>query len=412
MVQDVKLPEISENVESGTVIEVLVSEGDSVNEEQALIELETEKAAVEVPSPFSGKVTDLQVSEGDEIEIGQLILRIETDTEDAKAKETEPEKKERKKEEGKAGKKEEEKKPEPGTEIPPAAAPSVRRLAREMNVDLRQVKGTAPGGRISAEDVKRYAERGKERAPGVEEAPLPDLSQWGEVEREKMTGIRKVTARNVSRSWRTIPHVTQYEKADITELEEFRKSYKKQVETAGGKLTLTAILLKTAAAALKQFPRCNASIDAQNNEIVFRRYVHIGVAVDTEHGLLVPVIRDVDKKTLTQVAVELTEMAEKTRDRKVSPDEMQGGTFTVSNLGGIGGTNFTPIIYPPQVTILGVSSAELRPVYMDGDGSLEPRLMLPLALSYDHRVVDGADGIRFLRWFADALENPFLLTTV
>jgi pyruvate dehydrogenase E2 component (dihydrolipoamide acetyltransferase) len=222
-----------------------------------------------------------------------------------------------------------------------------------------------------------------------------------------MSKIRQATARNLGRAWAAIPHVTHYDEADITALDTFQKKYAARVEAAGGKLTVTAVLVKVAASALKVFPRFNASIDVERNEIVYKKYCHIGVAVDTDRGLLVPVIRDADKKTVTQLSVEITALADRARARKIAPEELEGGTFTVSNLGGIGGTGFSPIVYAPQVAILGVARARMEPVYTEG--AFAPRLMLPLSVSYDHRLIDGADGARFLRWIVQAIEEPFMI---
>jgi pyruvate dehydrogenase E2 component (dihydrolipoamide acetyltransferase) len=265
------------------------------------------------------------------------------------------------------------------------------------------------------EDVKNYVRRlniEAERArPVTAEAPalpLPDFTKWGEVEREAMSNVRRTTARRLAQAWSTIPHVTNFDKADITQLEQLRKRYARKAEAAGGKLTVTAIILKVAASALKIFPKFNASLDIANQEIVYKKYYHIGVAVDTDRGLLVPVIRDVDRKNIIELSVELTQIAEKARNRKVTLEDLEGGTFTITNLGGIGGTNFAPIINPPDVAILGIARASKEPVF--NDGGFEPRLMLPLSLSYDHRLIDGADAARFLRWVVEALEQPFLLT--
>jgi pyruvate dehydrogenase E2 component (dihydrolipoamide acetyltransferase) len=300
---------------------------------------------------------------------------------------------------------------------PAPAAPSVRRLARELGMDINEVPGTGPGGRISQNDVKNYVKQvnlARKAAPATPAAgtapappPLPDFSKWGEVEKERMSGIRRATARQMSLAWTTIPHVTNFDKADITELEQLRKRYAKKAEAAGGKLTVTAILLKVVAAALKQFPKLNASIDTANEEVIYKKYYHIGMAVDTDRGLLVPSIRNVDKKSIIQLSRELGEVAGKARDRKLSLDEMQGSTFTITNLGGIGGTNFTPIVNHPEVAILGVARGSKEAIFRDG--AFEPRMMMPLALSYDHRLIDGADAARFLRWICEALEDPFIL---
>ena len=283
----------------------------------------------------------------------------------------------------------------------------MRRLAREMDVDLTRVEGSGQGNRITADDVKSFAEKSEKSESAKKAVKLPDFSQWGTTSKEQMTTIRKITAKNVSEAWQTIPHVTQFDEADITNLEKFRKQQMEKVEKAGGKLTVTAILLKIVGFALQKFPRFNSSLDAENNEIVTKHYYNVGIAADTPQGLLVPVVRDVNSKSLKELSVELTELAQKARDKKLSTEEMQGGNFTISNLGGIGGTYFTPIVLPPQVAILGVSRANYKPVYK-GD-ELEKRLIIPLSLSYDHRVIDGADGARFLRWICDVIEDPYAI---
>jgi len=298
--------------------------------------------------------------------------------------------------------------------IPAAASPSVRRLAREVGVDISEVAGSGAGGRISIEDIKNHAQRlltdtSRYRVAAEPLAvALPDFTRWGEVEREPMSSVRRATADHMAQAWSTIPHVTQHAKADITALEDLRKRYTVRTEAAGGKLTVTAIVLKVVATALKLFPQFNASLDMARQEIVYKRFYYIGVAVDTDRGLLVPVIRDVDQKSLVQLSVELTEVAEKARSKKITLAEMQGGTFTITNLGGIGGSHFSPIINAPEVAILGLARSGIEPQYIDGQ--FVPRLMLPLSLSYDHRLIDGADGARFIRWVVEALEQPFLLS--
>jgi pyruvate dehydrogenase E2 component (dihydrolipoamide acetyltransferase) len=298
--------------------------------------------------------------------------------------------------------------PQPSSAFVPAS-PSVRRFARELGLDINKVKGSGAGGRISDDDVKAHAKeviQSPKASQFAGYAEVPDFSKWGPVEAQPMSRIRTITAESTVNSWQTIPQVVQFEKADITEVEKFRLASKAAVEKAGGKLTMTAILLKLTAMALKQFPKFNASVDMKNNQIIYKNYINIGIAVDTEQGLLVPVVRDVDKKSLTQLSVELGGIAERARLRKLTSEEMQGGNFTISNLGGIGGTSFTPIVYPNQVAILGVSKSAIEPVYQDG--AFVPRNMLPLSLSYDHRLIDGADGARFLGWMCKVLEQPFL----
>lgn len=446
MPKEFKLPALGENIDSGDVVKVLVSAGDRIQKDQTVLELETDKAAIEVPSPFSGVVKVVHVQEGEKAKVGQLILTLETEAEEEKEAEAAPaagkeapqaEKAAPEAEEVRA-EEEAEKKPA-GEEVPPErprrgkaeaappkeapaepeektfvpAAPSVRRLARDIGVDITGVAGSGPGGRISEEDVKAHARSRLQDRGGIRPtaappaAALPDFEKWGPVERKAMTSVRRATAGHVAAAWSAIPHVTQCDKADITDLENLRKAYAKRAEAGGGKLTVTAILLKLAASALKVFPQLNASVDIDREEIVYKKYYHIGVAVDTDRGLLVPVIRDVDRKNILQLSAELSQAAEKARSRKTALEEMQGGTFTITNLGGIGGTYFTPIIHFPEAAILGVSRSALEPVFRNGQ--FEPRLMLPLSLSYDHRVIDGADAARFLRWLADALEHPFLI---
>jgi pyruvate dehydrogenase E2 component (dihydrolipoamide acetyltransferase) len=301
---------------------------------------------------------------------------------------------------------------------PIPAAPHVRRLAREVGVDIYNIKGTGPGGRISEDDVKAFAKsllsavatatQAPPRAGHFAQPQLPDFTKWGKTERVSMRGVRRKTAEHLAESWNTIPHVTQHDRADITELEHLRARFAPKAEEAGGKMTVTAIALKVCAAALKVFPQFNASIDIEKEEIIYKQYISIGVAADTDRGLLVPVIRDVDKKNIVELAVELSQLSKKARDKKITPEDMQGGTFTITNLGGIGGIGFTPIVNHPEVAILGLSRSRIEPEWING--KFEPRLILPLSLSYDHRLIDGADAARFLRWIAEAFEQPFLLS--
>ena len=291
------------------------------------------------------------------------------------------------------------------------AAPSVRRYARELGVDIQGVAGTGPGGRIGQEDVKEHVKSvlaggGSRGVAQMRTGPLPDFAKWGDVEVKPMSNIRRKTAEHLSAAWQA-PHVTQHDKADVTALEDFRKTYGPKVEKGGGKLTVTAVAIKVVAMALGRFPQFASSVDMANEAIVYKKYAHIGLAVDTPNGLLVPVIRDADRKTITEIAAELAALSQKARDRKLSLEEMAGGVFSITNLGGIGGTSFTPIINQPEVAILGMSRAAVEPVWKDS--AFVPRQMLPLSLSYDHRVIDGADAARFLRFVAEGLEQPFTL---
>jgi len=427
MIVDFKLPHLGDNITSADVIKVHLKEGDKVENDQVVVDIETDKATVEVPSDVSGIVKKVYVKDGQKANVGEPLISVEVE----KKSETRNQKSEK---EFVAQQTTENQQvvspskidlthhlpkvisiPKDISKIVLPAAPSVRRFAREIGVDISQVTGSDTGKRISLEDVKAYAKKINEQFTqkgftgiGIAKEALPDFSKWGESERQPMSNIRKKTAEHLSFAWTTIPHVTQFDKADITELENLRKELGKKVEEAGGKLTVTVILLKVIASALKIFPQLNSSIDLEKNEIIFKKYINIGVAVDTDRGLLVPVIRNVDEKNINQLSNELQEMSKKARDKKLSLEEMQGGCFTISNLGGIGGTYFTPIINSPEVAILGVSKSSFEPVH--SNGKFEPRLIMPLSLSYDHRIIDGADGIRFLRWVVNALENPSSLS--
>ncbi len=420
MTVEFKLPELGENIEAGDVVSVLVAVGDTVSPEQPALELETDKATIEVPVDVAGTVTEIYVKVGDKAAVGQPMFALEpvgqaaVSTEAAEptpppepvaAPESTPPAVEQAPTPADVAPKTA---PDAGRSLVPAA-PNLRRLAREIGVDIAQVKGSGPQERITMADVKREArERMSRGGAAVAQAPLPDFSKWGKVRHEPMSNLRRAAAEHLSQAWTAIPHVTQFDQADIQALEALRKQFASRAIQSGGKLTITAILLKVAAVALKTFPKFNASVDMENQEIIYKNYYHIGVAVDTERGLLVPVIRDVDHKNIFELAAELSELAQKARDRKLTPTEMQGGNFSITNLGGIGGSNFTPIVNAPDVAILGVARGKIEPVYRDGQ--FEPRLMLPLALSYDHRLIDGADAARFLRWIVEALENPALMS--
>ena len=445
MATNVTLPELGENVNSGTVTSVLVKVGDTIAVDDPLLELETDKAVVEVPSSKAGVVTAISVEEGATLQVGGVILTLDATESSAApkpaakaevAKVTPPPAP--KPTPVEAEETVETPVPEPTT--PPAkptaapvqaseptkskgpvrAAPSVRKLAREIGVEISDVPASKPDKGISIADVKAYAKsRLQENSvpePSVssptptsaQAVPLPNFEKWGTVSREDMSTIRKVTVQSMTRSWTTIPHVTQNDLADVTEMEKFRKRHGKAVQDAGGKLTATAILVKVLCEALKQFPQFNSSIDTDTSQIVLKQYYNIGIAVDTEHGLMVPNIKNVDQKGLTQIAVEMSQMSERARSRKIGLNELQGTCMTITNLGGIGGTSFTPIVNAPEVAILGVSRSRVEPVYTDG--TFVPRTMMPLSLSYDHRVIDGAEAARFTRWVCEALEYPMGLS--
>jgi pyruvate dehydrogenase E2 component (dihydrolipoamide acetyltransferase) len=441
-----RLPELGENIDQGDLVRLMISPGAKVSEGQPVMELETDKAVVEVPSSVSGVVQEIRVKEGEKLKVGQVIFTLQGG---AAAEPARPKAAPVEHVSGQhgarlafqaaiqaEGKTEQEAlppdQPPPsapmfnmpaqlekvaGTEHrePIPAAPSVRRLARELGVDIYGVKGSGPGGRINEDDVKGYAKlllatavSAAQVSRGPVEPKLPDFSKWGTVERVSMRGVRRKTAEHLREAWNTVPHVTQQDRADITELEQLRARFAPKAEQAGGKMTITAIALKVVASALKIYPQFNASIDMEREEIVYKQYINIGVATDTERGLLVPVLRDVDKKNIVELAGELAQLSKKARDKKLTPEEMEGGTFTITNLGGIGGTGFSPIVNHPEVAILGLSRSRMEPEWING--KFEPRLILPISLSYDHRLIDGADAARFVRWIAEAFEQPFLLS--
>jgi len=416
-----KVPDLGENIESADVINVLVKKGDTISKDQGVIEIETDKATIEVPSSVEGKIIQLNVKSGDKVKVGDVLMKVETSGEAPAEKmpieeKEEPKKKEKEeKPQGRDGEVEELKPGEHDYQPPilrgsAPAAPSVRRIARELGVDINKVPGSGEDGRISMDDVKAYVKRamqgkGDSAGFGIKKETLPDFSKYGKIERVAMSKIREKTATHLSYAWAVTPHVTQFDKTDITEFEKDRKELSKKVEEHGAKLTVTGILIKIIAEGLKKFPQFNSSIDMEKKEVIYKKYINIGLAVDTEYGLLVPVIKNADKKNLIDISVELNTLAEKARIKKLSLEEMQGGCFTITNLGGIGGTYFTPIVNSPEVAILGVSRGNYEPIY-NKEGKFEPRLMLPLSLSYDHRIIDGADAIRFLRWVCEALEEP------
>ncbi|MSR49125.1 MAG: hypothetical protein CK551_07305 [Planctomycetaceae bacterium] len=412
-----KLQALKENVEIVEVNAIKVNLGDIVTKDQPLIEVQADKAALEVPSPAAGKITQILIKQGDQVKIGQLIFVIDP-VGAAVASTTPP--------------------PVPQktpvaapihapASVPVAVAvaaakaapivlahddnkvipagPSTRRIARELGVDLGHVPGTGRHGRVSEDDVRSFVRgSGSNGSSGgsISVPPLPRFEDFGTVERQPMSAIRRATARQMSLSWSIVPHVTQSDVSDITDFEAFRKSQSK-----GPKFTISAFAMKAAVVLLKEYPVFNSSIDVAGNQIIHKKFYNIGVAVDTENGLLVPVIRDVDKKSIVELAEELTSIAERARQRKLDSKDLTGGTFTITNLGGIGGTGFTPIVNYPEVAILGISRGRLQPVVHNGE--IVPRLMMPLSLSYDHRVIDGAVAARFTRRLAEMLENPYQL---
>ncbi len=435
-IKDILVPDIGD-FDGVEVIEILVAAGDSINIEDPVVSLESDKAAMEIPSPFAGTVKEIKVNMGDKVSQGNLLITIEasadvaeeTPTETAKATEV-------------ANKAPSATPPENATSAAPAtppsaakaasprpsprpsptasihineegfskahASPSVRKFARELAADLSQMTGTGAKNRILKEDVKTWVKQALTQGSqggglGVEAMPEIDFSQFGKIEIQQLTRINKLTGKFLHRNWVTVPHVTQFDEADITELEEFRKQLNEENQKQGIRVTVLVFLMKALVSALKEFPRFNSSLDHSGENLVLKQYINIGVAMDTPDGLVVPVIRDCDRKTLTELAVELTETSKRARDKKLSPGDMQGGCITISSLGGIGGTAFTPIVNAPEVAILGVSRSAIKPVYQDGE--FVPRLQLPLSLSYDHRVIDGADGARFTSYLSKVLSD-------
>ena len=447
---DFLLPDLGEEIEEADVLQVLVAVGDEVALEQAILEIETEKATLDLPSSVAGVITAIHVRVGDTIRPGDMVITVnsagaapaapppETPTEPPQppaespaapppveaappptpqpTPQPEPE-------------------PEPQLAPPPQpqtaaaapllagepdrrpvfASPSVRRFAREIGVEIQAVPGSGPGGRISEDDVKRHA-RSRSIAPPAAAvaaepvaAPLPDFAEFGPIEREPLSRLRRTIKRNMAASWREIPHVTLHHTADITDLDSVRIQYRERAEQAGGKLTVTAIMLKIVAAALRAHPRANSSLDAANNELILKRYVHLGVAVDTPRGLVVPVIRDADRKNIIQIAVELTDVSARARSGDLGLEDFRGSSFTVTNLGGIGTEHFTPIIHHPNAAILGIGRSERRPVWDEEQELWVSRSIMPLSFAFDHRVMDGADGARFMSWISDAIRQPLVL---
>ena len=432
---DVKLPRLAEGVDSGTVVSILVSEGQEIKKDQSFIELETQKAVGSIPSPESGTVSKIHVKEGMEVAVGQLLISISTEKDAAVAK---PAKGEQApaptavdrpaqtrssttspaSADAKFAPQAEDYRYESKSGAAPPTSPSIRKIAGDLGIDLARVKGSEAGGRIVLADVRAYIQRlqqrsleevkdrpatGSQPAPAAPQSEPIDFAKWGPIRRERMSPLRRTVSRRMVESWTTVPKINQFDDADITDLLAVRKKYTATFEKKGSRLTLTAFLLKVIANGLKKHPRANASIDEANNAIIYKDYYHIGVAVDTEGGLIVPVLRDVDKKNLFELSQELHELTEKTRQRKVSLEELQGGTFTISNQGSIGSGHFTPIIYAPQVAILGVGQGQPKPVVVEEKIAI--RTMLPLCLAYDHRVLDGADAVRFLKEMITGLED-------
>jgi pyruvate dehydrogenase E2 component (dihydrolipoamide acetyltransferase) len=430
MSRSFKLPDLGEGIHEGEILAVPVEIGQEVKEGDIILEVETDKAAVEIPSPFNGRIQEIFVKPGDVVNVGDAMMTFsngeDVETVDKVKPAAKPEAapqavavsaKVSTTNKGGPFDKEAHDRPVP-------ASPATRRLAREMGVDLHSVTPSGPAGLVTAEDVRGLAEAGKivkeipAAAPDaavsgqpadISVPPLPDFSKWGEVERVPFRSIRRATARQMSLAWSQIPHVNSQDVVDLTRLEAFRQKHKADIEAVGGKLTITVFALKAVATALKTYPNFNATLDTQNNEIVIKHYYNVGVAVNTDNGLIVPVVKDVDRKSIKELALELTDQVQRTRERKITVEEMQGGTFTITNAGAMGGGFFAPIINHPEVAILGMGQARMQPVVREqekGDYIIVPRLMMPIVLCIDHRVLDGADSIKFLKILVETLEDP------
>lgn len=430
MAREFKMPDLGEGIHEGEILKVFVLEGDQVNEGDSLLEVETDKAAVEIPSPFTGVVEKILVKTGDLVKVGEVLITFSEETRDKDEKKSDAK---RKKPAPVVKDTEEKVSDSKVRQGPVPASPSTRRLAGELNVDLREVSPSGPSGLVTAEDVQKFAEKQKiktEEKPGKPEMPsavpaedqsgkpplvqmpvppLPDFSKWGSVETIPVRSLRRATARQMALSWSQIPHVSNQDMADITKLEAFRRKQKIRIAEKGGNLTLTVFALKAAVAALKAYPYFNSSLDTNAGEIILKNYYHIGVAVNTDEGLMVPVIQNVDRKSISELAIELFDIAARARERKLAIEELQGGTFTITNAGPMGGGYFSPIINYPEVAILGLGQARMQPVVrknQDGNQEIVPRLMMPVVLCFDHRVADGVDAIRFTRMVIEALEDP------
>jgi pyruvate dehydrogenase E2 component (dihydrolipoamide acetyltransferase) len=421
MARAFKLPDLGEGVHEGEVLAVHVSVGQEVKEGDIILEVETDKAAVEIPSPFSGMLSQILVKPGDTVKVGDVMMTFSNGEaaeaveagklEEVPSKKVEPEEVASPSEAGKR-------------KGPVPASPATRRLARELGIDLHQVTPTGSGGLVTADDVRAFAETGKEvveapvtgevipaAAPAVSipSATLPDFTKWGPVERVPFRSLRRATAKQMVIAWSQIPHVTSQDQVDISKLEAFRQKHKAEIQAEGGRLTMTVFALKAVATALKTYPQFNATLDVEAGEIIIKKYFHIGVAVNTDNGLIVPVVRDVDRKSIKELSIELNDMVEQTRSRKISLNDLQGGTFTISNAGAMGGGYFAPIINFPEVAILGMGQGRLQPAVIDkgnGETVIAPRLIMPIVLCIDHRVLDGADAIKFLKVVIDSLEDP------
>ena len=409
MIKEIVLPDLGEGIESATISEVPLGAGEHVKKDDVLLVLESDKASMEIPSDYDGKIIEVLVEEGKDVVTGEPLFKIETQDSPKEEIEEEPKKEVETKEQVEV-------EVESKAVLEPSiaregddvfASPGVRRLARELGIDLRLIKGTGAKGRTTKEDLHSYIRMKMQEGSGLSRPPKKpiDFSQWGDIEYQKLTKVNKITGSRLQEAWQDIPHVTQHNSADITDLNDYRKKLKSQAEKEGIKITFLPFLMKASVLVLKEMIRFNSSLDENEENLIIKKYFHLGVAVDTPSGLMVPCVRDVDKKTIRELSEELVDISQRARDKKLRPDELKGSTFTISSLGGIGGTAFAPIVNPPEVAILGVSKSEWKPVFDKNKKEFIPRFIMPFSLSYDHRVIDGASGAAFVERLSKTLEN-------
>ena len=409
MIKEILLPDLGEGIESATISEVPLGAGDHVKKDDVLLVLESDKASMEIPSDYDGKIIEVLIEEGKDVVTGEPLFKIETQDSPKEEIEEEPKKEVETKEQVEV-------EVESKAVLEPSiaregddvfASPGVRRLARELGIELRLIKGTGAKGRTTKEDLHSYIRMKMQEGSGLSRPPKKpiDFSQWGDIEHQKLTKVNKITGSRLQEAWQDIPHVTQHNSADITDLNDYRKKLKSQAEKEGIKITFLPFLMKASVLVLKEMIRFNSSLDENEENLIIKKYFHLGVAVDTPSGLMVPCVRDVDKKTIRELSEELVDISQRARDKKLRPDELKGSTFTISSLGGIGGTAFAPIVNPPEVAILGVSKSEWKPVFDKNKKEFIPRFIMPFSLSYDHRVIDGASGAAFVERLSNTLEN-------
>ena len=409
MIKEIVLPDLGEGIESATISEVPLGAGEHVKKDDVLLVLESDKASMEIPSDYDGKIIEVLIEEGKDVVTGEPLFKIETQDSPKEEIEEEPKKEVETKEQVEV-------EVESKAVLEPSiaregddvfASPGVRRLARELGIELRLIKGTGAKGRTTKEDLHSYIRMKMQEGSGLSRPPKKpiDFSQWGDIEYQKLTKVNKITGSRLQEAWQDIPHVTQHNSADITDLNDYRKKLKSQAEKEGIKITFLPFLMKASVLVLKEMIRFNSSLDENEENLIIKKYFHLGVAVDTPSGLMVPCVRDVDKKTIRELSEELVDISQRARDKKLRPDELKGSTFTISSLGGIGGTAFAPIVNPPEVAILGVSKSEWKPVFDKNKKEFIPRFIMPFSLSYDHRVIDGASGAAFVERLSKTLEN-------